>query len=264
MILIEIVIALSLLSLISCCTVYQLPKASEWTIVSSECKNNTNEYYDQYYEILDVILELGFFNVSSCYIILPAYNLYSFSYRLDSFIQYIADYRKYHSNSNLFGYYTLYDGWREHTDPVKFPIFIHMSTLDLQQYGFPGQGTLQEGGRFIRRERSIGSDEEGSSVSLNINTKNFSKSYEINDDIFPRLNASVLTFSRHRNDPDALLYPDPDFISTDGHLSLRIAIDSASISWDKKINKVVGRGSNNGFAYPVYNSLNTNESCENY
>lgn len=186
---------------------------------------------------LPIVLELGYLHVDSRHdvfeIILPQYSVH-YPSRLLALTNYLNDYFQYRSFHNIIisCYFTIYDGWREHTEPYAMPLFQIFSGFELKEKGFIGKGTNNEEGRFIKTSRN-------------------------NSFLFPKFDRNILTFSRHKNDPTVILIPDSQFIETIGYKDVRKNIDKllASNQWNQKIDKLIWRGSNNGVGYQAYNSF---------
>ena len=177
---------------------------------------------------LESFCELGFLSFASREILPPKCN-FCVSARMNPFLQYITEYLNFHSTSNLTAYFTLYDGWREHTPPILDPTFAILSLHDLQR-GFLNVGSQNEPGRFISR----GDDRFKS--------------------IFPVFKYPVISFSRHFNDPTVILIPDSEFLSTQGFVDLKRSIDDDDIPWETKHNTVIWRGGNHGIGYDTYSA----------
>ena len=181
------------------------------------------------HEILSTIGELGFVATNSMQVVIPAINVYS-NDRMPIMLQFISDYLYQHPETVFNCFYTVYDGWREHTPPAssKEPSYVLLSQDELQ-VKYVGHGTIGEPGRFIKRFP------------------------EVDNDVYPAFHYPVIAFSRHKNDPTAILLPDPEFIATRGHVELKQEIDTNDIPWEQKSNRMVWRGGNNGMAYARYN-----------
>jgi hypothetical protein len=181
------------------------------------------------HEILSTIGELGFVETHHMKVVLPVMNLYT-NDRMPIMLQFISDYLFGHPEAELNCFYSVYDGWREHTPPATSlePTFALLEQVELQAK-FVGHGTIGEPGRFI-------------------------KPYpEVDVDLYPAFQYPVIAFSRHKNDPTVILLPDPEFIATRGHMGLKEEVDVNDIPWEQKRDRMVWRGGNNGMAYTVYN-----------
>lgn len=179
-------------------------------------------------EVLSVVGELGFFEIGkqgAICITPPLVNLHQ--QRLEVFGKMLVEYKKRNPDAILKGFFTLYDAWREHSEPSANPRFLSLGKKSLQL--FVGKGTLGEPGRFIQPF--------------------FLK------DRFPVFKYPVFAFGRHKNDPFVQLLPDPEFFETEGYLGLRAEVDSCDRAWWDKQAKLFWRGSMHGFPYCAYDPL---------
>lgn len=179
-------------------------------------------------DILAAVGELGFFEINtdgSIYITPPAINVHKS--RLELLGKILFDYKKCNPKASCKGFFTLYDAWREHSEPSDKPRFVTLGKKCLKL--FVGKGTLGEPGRFIQPF--------------------FLK------DTFPVFQYPVFSFGRHKNDPFVQLLPDTDFVSTSGYRDLRTEIGDSDCPWDKKIPKLYWRGSKHGFPYKQYDQM---------
>lgn len=179
-------------------------------------------------DVLAIVGELGFFEINadgSIYITPPALNVHKS--RLDIFGKILFDYKKCCPDASCKGFFTLYDAWREHSEPSDKPDFVTLGRKCLKL--FVAKGTLGEPGRFIQPF--------------------FQK------DTFPVFPYPVFSFGRHKNDPFVQLLPDTDFVSTSGYIDLRKEIEDSDCPWDKKITKLFWRGSKHGFPYKQYDQM---------
>lgn len=176
-------------------------------------------------EVLSIVGELGFFEIGkqgAICITPPLVNLHQ--QRLEVFGKMLVEYKKRNPDAMLKGFFTLYDAWREHSEPSANPRFLSLGKKSLQL--FVGKGTLGEPGRFIQPF--------------------FLK------DRFPVFRYPVFAFGRHVNDPFVQLLPDPEFIETEGYLALRAEVDLCDYAWQEKQKKLYWRGSMHGFPYQAY------------
>ena len=176
-------------------------------------------------DVLATVGELGFFEINSdgiIYITPPAINVHKS--RLDIFGKTILEYKKRNPEAILKGFFTLYDAWREHSEPSDKPEFVVLGKKSLKL--FVGKGTLGEPGRFIQP-------------------------YFLKD-TFPVFEYPVFSFGRHKNDPFVQLLPDAEFVSTSGYSVLRSEIEDSDCPWDEKLPKLYWRGSKHGFPYRQY------------
>lgn len=144
--------------------------------------------------------------------------------------KYLLDYKQIHGEKMLDYYFTLFDGWREHTEPCKVPVYVMATEGNLSLLShYVNKGSIGEGGRFIPKG--------------------------IPDTIFPYFDKRVLAFCRHKGDDTVITIPDPEFIRTGGYIDLQQEIDSVDIEWEKKKNKLYWRGGSHGIAYKKYGSI---------
>ena len=181
-------------------------------------------------EVMEAIGEIGYIRTVEREVILPVFNVYT-ELRIPLLLQFISDYLVEHPSTVFNCFFTVYDGWREHTPP---PIdtsnysFVFLSKEELITT-FVGVGSAGEPGRFI-----------------NHNIEEYSN-------VFPIFHYPVMAFSRHKNDPSVILVPDTDFIASRGHVEVKNEIDTYDVSWEDKKNELVWRGGNNGIGYVAYN-----------
>jgi len=180
-------------------------------------------------EVLETVGELGFLRTSPMELVVPQVNVYT-DRRIPLLMQFLSDYLEAHPGTVLSCYYTVYDGWREHTPPAMMnpPAFAILGPDELRAK-FIGHGTIGEPGRFINQNP------------------------DVDVDLYPVFQHPVMAFSRHRNDPSVLLVPDPEFIASRGYEQLKAEVDAADMPWEQKRTKMVWRGGNNGVGYRVYN-----------
>ena len=187
-------------------------------------------------DVLEEIHELGFFSydktVNHGYpkIIAPKFTVHVD--RLALFYKFMLEYIKNNINTPIKCYFTVYDAFREHSEPSESPFFIPASKILLQPY--KGHGSANEPGRFIQP-------------------------YE-NKDIFPIFNYKVLAFGRHKNDLTTLLIPDTDFIKFNGYEKLREEIDMNDRDWSMKISSIFWRGGIHGKGYYEYDKQSSGSS----
>lgn len=183
-------------------------------------------------KLLSEILELG---VISCNAVEKALNIIPpnftvHTHRIQPFLNFIVEYLNYHGISqNMYYYYTVYDGWRERSEPSKNPNFIFATKNNIEQC--KGMGSWKEPGRFIQQ-------------------------YKYKDD-FLCFQKMILSYGRHKNDPYVTLIPDHDFISSRGYSTLlhEIAL-SDIIPWEQKQDKIFWRGGMHGVGYKAYDTQN--------
>ena len=200
-----------------------------WHIISAvhELNDSSTVYTRPQATVLSILCELGFIASSVRVLLRPQCSLW-YEYRIQSFLMYLDRYLSHHPTSNLTAYFTLYDGWREHTPPAVDPVFVVLPSDEIRR-GFLGRGTAKEPGRFLNRGRN--------------RTKT----------LFPVFKLPVIAYSRHKGDPSVLLIPDGEFLQSDGFLDLRKEVDSADIAWHEKKDTIVWRGTNAGKGYETYN-----------
>ena len=189
-------------------------------------------------EVLDEIHELGFFsynkNHNYGYPILTSPRFTVHTDRINLFYQFMLDYIRNNINTPIQCYFTVYDAFREHSEPSTIADFVE-STKELLQY-YKGRGSANEPGRFIHP----------------YNKK----------DIFPVFNHKVLAFGRHKNDLTTLMIPDTDFIKTKGYTDLRVEIDREDIDWYSKIPMIFWRGGIHGKGYKAFDSIGSYPRCQ--
>lgn len=176
-------------------------------------------------ETLDMFGELGFLELpgdGNINVISPQINLHQL--RMNHFMKFITDCVKTQNRLKYKCFFTLYDAWREHSEPSARPVFVNLDRKIMQAYS--GTGTLGEKGRFIHPRHL--------------------------PNIFPVFEYPVVAFGRHLNDPFVQLVPDSDFISSNGYERLRYEIDSVDCLWSQKKQKLFWRGSMHGFPYRRY------------
>lgn len=142
-------------------------------------------------EILHDIVELGFISIQDSRItteIKPIFNLYTEN-RWDPTIQYLKDYVKYNADFEGDYFLCIYDGWREYSDPVGANERIYVSWLSLsekEQNGYINKGSKGE--------------------------PRFSHKAALNPFLYPELPHKVIAYNRHKDDRNALLIPDYEFL----------------------------------------------------
>jgi hypothetical protein len=176
-------------------------------------------------EVLDTILELGWVSSDKRKIIWPRYNLWAHQ-RMPPFVQFLTDFSSQIGPFNC--YFTLYDGWREKTEPSQKRQFRRISIDELKE-NYIGFGNAGEHGRFVN--------------------------HSPHRDLFPVLEYPVIAFNRHIDDETVILIPDTNFIQPMGYSDLRREIDELDVPWNDKIAKIVWRGGNHGSGYEIYNML---------
>ena len=181
-------------------------------------------------DVMEAIEEIGFIRGVEREIIYPLFNVYTDT-RIPLLLQFLSDYLVEHPSTEFNCFFTVYDGWREHTPPPTYTssysyVFLSKEELIAE---YVGVGVEGEPGRFI------------------------SQNIEKNVNIFPVFQYPVMAFSRHKNDPSVILVPDTDFIASRGHVELKDEIDTYDIPWEEKKNAMVWRGGNNGMGYGAYN-----------
>jgi hypothetical protein len=176
-------------------------------------------------EVLNEIWELGYINMKTKQIIYPKFSVHMKG-RIEPFIKFLMDYFQKHPDEEKYEFfYTLYDGFREHSEPSQSPTFIPATKELLQDY--KGIGSAGEPGRFFHP---------------------FHKK-----DIFPYFQIPVINWCKHINDPYTLLIPDYEMIGHN-YVSIKDDIDKHDISWESKIPKVFWRSSLHGIGYHAYDT----------
>lgn len=165
-------------------------------------------------EVLECIHELGFYSKDK--IILPKFTVHED--RIELVLRYLKDYFSYHIDDNITCFFTVYDGWRECSEPSTNPLFIQ-ATRDLISH-YTTNKIKREPGRFIAE------------ILLK--------------DIFPKFIYPILSMGRHKNDKTVILIPDTDFIKSYGYITLRKEIENNDIDYSLKIPQIFWRGGNHG------------------
>ena len=181
-------------------------------------KNPTVRYLDYKY-ILDNILELGF--ITSEGKILPPKEIVH-KERLQPTIDFIDKIIKKRGTLKKDYYFTLFDGWREWTEPSDKKIFVNCTESLLENF-------IYEKGRFIKNVYS-----------------------EVPDCIYPKFTYDVLSYCRHKEDSTVVLIPDADFLKSKGYIELKKEIDSKNIPLSEKKNIIYWRGNRTGIGYRRY------------
>jgi hypothetical protein len=187
-------------------------------------------------QVLDEIWEIGYINMKTHEIILPKLCVW-LKVRLEPFCNFMNDYFKAHPEEVRFEFFfTLYDGFREHSEPSTNPKIVP-ATLDLVQY-YKHKGSAGEPGRFFHPLS--------------------------HKDIFPYFSLPVICWCKHSNDPHTLLIPDYEMI---GHkyISIKKEVDENDISWEDKIPTLFWRSNVNGvgyYAYDTKSSYPTKPRCQ--
>lgn len=207
------------------CKVSELnPKNIDTTIVCSFLDAKPKIYYMDPQVILNNIEELGLISADGK-VVLPKQNIQND--RLKPTIDFISAVKEKVGYLNNDYFFTLFDGWREWTEPSDFKIFIRITERLLEN--FINFGSLGEKGRFIKNKSSC-----------------------VPDFIYPKMPYKILSYCRHKNDTDVILIPDSDFLKTKGYSELKTEIDAKNIPFDEKKNMVYWRGNDTGIGYKKY------------
>ena len=176
--------------------------------------------------VLNEIWELGYINMKTKQITLPRFSVHMKG-RIEPFCKFMIDYYNTHPDEERFEFFfTLYDGFREHSEPSEKPTFVKVLESEksiLEPY--KGRGSAGEPGRFFHP------------VHLK--------------DIFPYFCLPIVTWCKHYNDPHTLLIPDYEMISHN-YISIKKEVDDVDISWENKIPKLFWRSNIHGLGYYAY------------
>jgi len=140
--------------------------------------------------------------------------------RMPSFIKWLQEYCFIHNQTNeLDGsyFFTVLDGFREHTNPSLSGDYVKITDLDITRYG-----TTQ----FINPTQL--------------------------DELYPIFPYPVISWSRHKGDSSVIVIPDQYYILQNGYFNSLLQIKQTDIPWKSKQNKIFWRGGNNGDKYSVY------------
>lgn len=152
--------------------------------------------------ILFNIPELGFVSIRAGRSIFLPPRYHVWIQRADPVLRYLAAYSSLRGFEGDF-FLCLYDGWREYSAPCDNPTFVPWREVDQSRY--VGLGSVREP-RFIHR---------------------------FDDGIFPVFPLPVLAFCRHRNDPNTMLIPDPEFLQ-DEFRDYTEKVAQYDIDWSRK------------------------------
>lgn len=177
--------------------------------------------------ILTIILELGFVDVRKHFVVLPLSSAWNED-RMTPFLQYMSDYVVQHPDHFFSCYFTLFDGWREHTEPKDHPLYLKLPLEAIHNDFVDHSSNIIQQGRFISADPYC--------------------------NIFPILNESVCSFGRHKGDISVILIPDSEFIQSYGYINLKKVIDLRDIPWKQKKAKLIWRGRDHGIGYRLYNT----------
>jgi hypothetical protein len=144
-----------------------LPKVQNWTFVNSTVISK------DVMNVLTTILELGYIDVGEHLVVLPLSSIWTTD-RISPFLQYMSDYVIQHPRHYFSCYFTLFDGWREHTEPKDHPRYLKLPLGVLYRDFVDHSSSITQHGRFI------------STVA--------------NNNILPILNESICSFGRHKGD----------------------------------------------------------------
>lgn len=183
-------------------------------------------------DVLKSVKELGYVEFLSetkqLVVVSPPHSVYESS-RLKTLTSYLTEYALKFPFNGFSYFFTVYDAWREHTEPSDEPEFVNATPELLKEY--EGVGSAGEPGRFIPKNRDT--------------------------NIFPIFDKKVLAFGRHKNDPYTTLLPDSDFMKTRGYTELLKEIDSKdTVVWNQKYSTIFWRGGHHGSGYKKYSEGN--------
>lgn len=107
--------------------------------------------------------------------------------RVDEMVKYFQDYANYHPDFDGEYFFSVYDGWREYSEPIEPHKREYVPWKNIQnKSSYIGKGNILEI-RFMHPRES--------------------------GNIYPELPLQILTYNRHIDDRNSLLVPDPDFVS---------------------------------------------------
>jgi len=145
-------------------------------------------------------------------------------------IKWLSEYVSIHNYDNTVDgtyFFTVFDGFREHTAPSLSGDYVKITELDITKY----------------------------------NTIQFYNTTQLNEP-YPIFPYPVISWSRHKGDLSVVLIPDHDYITSNGYTQLILEIKHNDIPWAKKVNKLFWRGGNNGSKYSIYDSTMTKNQRE--
>ena len=177
-------------------------------------------------DILNQYTEFGILVIKGTNIIiasLPKCDIYN-NDRLPAMINWLKQYVNIHNNDNKIDgryFYTVFDGFREHTPPSLVGGYEYITESTLPLYG---------NAQFVNKEQ--------------LHQK------------YPLLPYPVIAYGRHKKDDTCITVPNHDFIVQRGFIDMKYNIRKNDIEWNKKINKIYWRGGNNGAIYPIYDKEN--------
>jgi hypothetical protein len=212
-------------------------KNIENPVVCSFSEAKPKIYYMDPQVILNNIEELGFISADGK-VVLPKQNIQND--RAKPTIDFISAIKERTGYLNNDYFFTLFDGWREWTEPSDFKIFIRITERLLEN--FINFGSLGERGRFIKNKTS-----------------------PVPDFIYPKMTHKILSYCKHKNDTDVVLIPDSDFLKTKGYTEQKKEIDSKNIPFSQKKDIVYWRGNDTGIGYKKYSEClqSQREICVN-
>jgi len=120
-------------------------------------------------------------------------------------------------NGNYF--FTVFDGFREHTEPSLTGRYKRLRINDLHKYG-----------KLL-----------------------FTNPNQLKED-YPLLPHPVIAYGRHKNDYQVIRIPNHDFIVQNGFQSIKKEIKICDKNWNLKENVIYWRGGNHGSKYRIYDS----------
>jgi hypothetical protein len=176
--------------------------------------------------ILQEIVELGYIsfeNGSIHDIIKPVYNLQiSPMDRWTPLTKYFAEYAAKHPAFEGEFFLSLYDGWREYSEPTPPEQRQYVQWLDMD----PSE----------RVQNFIGKGHHGEPRFRHLRPDL--------PEIYPELPLKVLAFGRHRGDRNTFLLPDTEFLTTQfGSYMLDVQSADASVSFENRVPKISWHGS---------------------
>jgi hypothetical protein len=176
--------------------------------------------------ILQEIVELGYIsfqNGSILEVTKPVYNLQiSPMDRWTPLMKYFAEYASRHPDFEGEFFLSLYDGWREYSEPSppEERQYIQWMTIDPSE----------------RTQFFIGKGHHGEPRFRHLLTDR--------PEIYPELPLKVLAFGRHRGDRNTILLPDTEFLTTQfGSYVRDVQAADESLSFHSRVSKITWHGS---------------------
>lgn len=171
--------------------------------------------------VLDEIVELGFVTVRDGRVVAtpPKYNLCHFRWdRWTPTIKYLTDYAQQHDDFGGEFFVCLYDGWREYSSPSDgTPIFVPWSEVT---------------DHFLYLSKGVAGEPR------------FRHAHTAPKDVYPELPRKVITYNAHKDDRNAVVIPDAEFLESQ-YKPFTSQVETGDVPWDKKVPVALWRGSKN-------------------